>query len=53
MIIASRFPWDQENGATLGEVAAILGVSREGVRQIQKRDLAKLRQILEADPHMQ
>ena len=53
MIIASRFPWDQGNGATLGEVAAILGLSREGVRQIQKKGLAKLRQILEADPHMQ
>ena len=53
MIIASRFPWDQRNGATLHEVAAILGLSREGVRKIQKRGLAKLRQILEADPHMQ
>ena len=53
MIITSRFPWDQRNGATLGEVAAILSLSGEGVRQIQKRGLAKLRQILEADPHMQ
>ncbi len=53
MIIASRFPWDQCNGATLREVAAILGLSREGVRQIQRRALAKLRQILQADPHMQ
>ena len=53
MIIASRFPWDQRNGTTLGEVAAILGLSGEGVRQIQKKGLAKLRQILEADPHMQ
>lgn len=53
MIIASRFPWDQRNAATLGEVAVILGLSKEGVRQIQKRGLAKLRKILEADPHMQ
>ena len=53
MIIAWRFPSSQNNGATLGEVAAILSLSRERVRQVQRRGLAKLRQILEADPHMQ
>ena len=42
MIIASRFPWDQKNGATLGEIAAILGLGVEGVRQTQKKGLGEV-----------
>ena len=50
MIIAQRFPMDGSERLTLDEISSRVGLSREGVRQIQKRALGKLRKVLEADP---
>jgi len=48
-VIRRRFNWQQEeNGAlTLEEVGQIIGVTKERVRQIQNKALAKIRGVLE------
>lgn len=53
MVLASRFPRDGRKESTLAEVGGALGVSKERVRCIQNRGLAKLRQVLQADPILQ
>lgn len=53
MVLASRFPRDGRKERTLAEVGSTLGVSKERVRCIQNRGLAKLRQVLQADPVLQ
>jgi RNA polymerase sigma-32 factor len=40
-----------ENGATLEELGAVLGISKERVRQIENRALEKLKSaLIEANP---
>ncbi len=48
-VIKRRFNWEQEDDAplTLEEVGKIIGVTKERVRQIQNKALAKIRQVLE------
>ncbi len=53
MVLARRFPRDGRKELTLAEVGSTLGVSKERVRCIQNRGLAKLRQVLQADPVLQ
>ena len=53
MIIARRFPLDGSAGYTLGEIGGSMGLSKEGVRQIQKRALGKLRKVLDMNPLLQ
>ncbi len=53
MVLAWRFPRDGPRKLTLAEVGNTLGVSKERVRCIQNRGLAKLRQVLQADPVLQ
>jgi RNA polymerase primary sigma factor len=52
-VVAWRFPMDGSQGLTLGEIGDAMGLSKERVRQIQKKALGKLRQVLEADPILQ
>ena len=53
MVIEWRFPTDGGSGMTLGQVGEAIGLSKERVRQIQKRALDKLRTVLEADAVLQ
>ncbi len=53
IVLASRFPRGGRRELTLAEVGSTLGVSKERVRCIQNRGLAKLRQVLQADPVLQ
>src|SRR5690606_39220804 len=48
-VIKRRFNWEQEDDAplTLEEVGKIIGVTKERVRQIQNKALAKIRQVME------
>jgi RNA polymerase sigma factor (sigma-70 family) len=48
-VIRRRFNWEQEqeNPLTLEEVGQIIGVTKERVRQIQNKALAKIRNVLE------
>ena len=46
-IIKMRFGLDDGNQKTLEEIGRILGITRERVRQIQYKALAKLREIAE------
>ncbi|HZN65193.1 MAG TPA: sigma-70 family RNA polymerase sigma factor [Tepidisphaeraceae bacterium] len=48
-VIRRRFNWEQqeETPLTLEEVGQIIGVTKERVRQIQNKALAKIRQVLE------
>src|SRR4051794_10582106 len=48
-VIRRRFNWNQEDDATLTleEVGQIIGVTKERVRQIQNKALAKIRTVLE------
>jgi RNA polymerase primary sigma factor len=48
-VIQRRFNWKeaQENPLTLEEVGKIIGVTKERVRQIQNKALAKIRQVME------
>ena len=44
-IIQMRFGLERGAEATLGEVATMMGVSRERIRQIEQSALAKLRRM--------
>lgn len=48
-VIRRRFNWqqDDENPLTLEEVGQIIGVTKERVRQIQNKALAKIRTVME------
>ncbi|HET6248778.1 MAG TPA: sigma-70 family RNA polymerase sigma factor [Tepidisphaeraceae bacterium] len=48
-VIRRRFNWEQEQDSplTLEEVGQIIGVTKERVRQIQNKALAKIRSVLE------
>ena len=48
-VIQRRFNWQQqdEHPLTLEEVGQIIGVTKERVRQIQNKALAKIRQVME------
>lgn len=48
-VIRRRFNWEQENDnpLTLEEVGQIIGVTKERVRQIQNKALAKIRSVME------
>ena len=48
-MIRRRFNWEQSDDAplTLEEVGQIIGVTKERVRQIQNKALAKIRQVME------
>ena len=48
-VIRRRFNWEQqeETPLTLEEVGQIIGVTKERVRQIQNKALAKIRQVME------
>ena len=48
-VIRRRFNWEQHDDAplTLEEVGQIIGVTKERVRQIQNKALAKIRQVME------
>jgi RNA polymerase primary sigma factor len=48
-VIRQRFNWQeqQESSLTLEEVGKIIGVTKERVRQIQNKALAKIRQVME------
>jgi RNA polymerase sigma factor (sigma-70 family) len=48
-VIRRRFNWQQqeENPLTLEEVGKIIGVTKERVRQIQNKALAKIRKLME------
>jgi RNA polymerase sigma factor (sigma-70 family) len=48
-VIRQRFNWQeqQESPLTLEEVGQIIGVTKERVRQIQNKALAKIRQVME------
>src|SRR5438874_12349699 len=48
-VIKQRFNWQeqQESSLTLEEVGKIIGVTKERVRQIQNKALAKIRQVME------
>jgi RNA polymerase sigma factor (sigma-70 family) len=48
-VIRRRFNWEQkqDSGLTLEEVGAIIGVTKERVRQIQNKALAKIRSVME------
>lgn len=48
-VIRRRFNWQQveEHPLTLEEVGQIIGVTKERVRQIQNKALAKIRQVME------
>lgn len=48
-VIRRRFNWEQheENPLTLEEVGQIIGVTKERVRQIQNKALAKIRTVME------
>ncbi|GGS84781.1 hypothetical protein GCM10010156_49260 [Planobispora rosea] len=44
-VITWRFGLDDGTPRTLGQISQYLGITREGVRQIEQRALAKLRQV--------
>jgi RNA polymerase sigma factor (sigma-70 family) len=48
-VIRRRFNWEQEeeNAMTLEEVGRIIGVTKERVRQIQNKALAKIKTVME------
>ena len=48
-VIRQRFNWQQEQNSplTLEEVGSIIGVTKERVRQIQNKALAKIRKLME------
>ena len=48
-VLRRRFNWEQkqESPLTLEEVGKIIGVTKERVRQIQNKALAKIRKLME------
>src|SRR5207302_431180 len=46
-ILQARFGLDGSASQTLDDVAASLGITRERVRQIQKRSITRLRKLLQ------
>ena len=48
-VIRRRFNWEQhdDSALTLEEVGQIIGVTKERVRQIQNKALAKIRSVME------
>jgi len=48
MVVLRRFGLDNEDPATLEELAVQMGVTRERVRQIQQEALIKLKRALTA-----
>ena len=52
-VLAERFPMRGESRRTLAQIGNRLGLSKERVRQIQSVALAKLRDVLQADPVLQ
>jgi RNA polymerase nonessential primary-like sigma factor len=48
IVIARRFGLDNDDPATLEELAAEMGVTRERIRQVQQEALAKLKRALTA-----
>jgi len=52
-ILDRRFPMNNGPRLTLDEIGATFGLSKERVRQIQNRALAKLRDVLDVDPLLQ
>ena len=48
-VIRRRFNWEQrdDSGMTLEEVGAIIGVTKERVRQIQNKALLKIKSVME------
>lgn len=53
LVISRRFPMDGSRQHTLDQIGNVMGLSNEGVRQIQNRALKKLREVLEADVLLQ
>lgn len=53
MVLGWRFPRGGAEKLTLSEIGELIGMSKEGVRLIQGKALAKLRQALEIDPVLQ
>jgi len=49
-VLAQRFPADYGSPRTFREIGEAIGLSKERVRQIQNVALAKLRDVLDADP---
>ncbi|MEK6675085.1 MAG: sigma-70 family RNA polymerase sigma factor [Planctomycetota bacterium] len=52
-ILDKRFPRDSDRRLTLEEIGTRCRLSKERVRQIQNRALAKLRGVLQMDPSLQ
>jgi RNA polymerase sporulation-specific sigma factor len=52
-VLDHRFPRGDGRRLTLDEIGANFGLSKERVRQIQNRALAKLRNVLDVDPILQ
>lgn len=52
-VLAGRFPMGGGSQRTLSQIGDTLGLSKERVRQIQNVALAKLRDVLQADPLLQ
>lgn len=52
-VLGRRFPLGDRPRLTLDEIGATFGLSKERVRQIQNRALAKLRGVLDMDPLLQ
>jgi len=52
-VLGRRFPVGDGPRLTLDEIGESFGLSKERVRQIQNRALAKLRSVLDMDPSLQ
>lgn len=53
VVLDWRFPQDGGERRTLEQIGQTIGLSKERVRQLQQSALAKLRDVLEADPILQ